>query len=267
VDVGVLADEARELNEAFNKYIVTGLPFVTLKTASTLDGKIAAKSGDSKWITNAASRTYVHTLRHQHQAIMVGVGTVLADDPELSARLPVPALQPLRIIVDSQLRVPLSAKVLQRQDTNPTVILTTEQAEADKRRKLEAWGIRVISCGAGPRVDLPSAMSKLGELEIGSILLEGGGTLNGAMLERKLIDKMVLFFAPKIIGGRQAPSSFDFAGFERMQDAVQLKKLKVEQFGEDVCLIGYPDYNRAYAYEASFPAENSEEEQHVHRAD
>jgi diaminohydroxyphosphoribosylaminopyrimidine deaminase/5-amino-6-(5-phosphoribosylamino)uracil reductase len=240
---GLLADEAAALNEAFNKYITTRRPFVTLKTASTLDGKIAARSGDSKWITNEASRAYVHTLRHRHQGIMVGVGTVLADDPELTARLSVPAVQPTRIVVDSALRIPLHAKVLQRQDTNPTIILTTERADAASCRELERLGVTLIRCGKGPLVDLEAAMDRLGELEIGSILLEGGGTLNGAMLQRRLIDKMILFFAPKIIGGKAAPSAFQFEGCERMADAVKLERLSLERFEDDLCLTGYPVYS------------------------
>jgi diaminohydroxyphosphoribosylaminopyrimidine deaminase/5-amino-6-(5-phosphoribosylamino)uracil reductase len=241
-ETGLLADEATALNEAFNKYITTRRPFVTLKTASTLDGKIAAKSGDSKWITNEASRAYVHTLRHRHQGIMVGVGTVLADDPELTARLSVPAVQPTRIIVDSALRIPLHAKVLQRQDTNPTIVLTTERAAEASCRELERLGVTVIRCGKGPLVDLEAAMDKLGEMEIGSVLLEGGGTLNGAMLQRRLVDKIILFFAPKIIGGKTAPAAFQFEGYERMADAVKLERLSLERFAEDVCLTGYPVY-------------------------
>jgi diaminohydroxyphosphoribosylaminopyrimidine deaminase/5-amino-6-(5-phosphoribosylamino)uracil reductase len=239
---GVLAKEAAALNEHFNKYIVTHRPFVTLKTASTLDGKIAARSGDSKWITNESSRAYVHSLRHRHQGIMVGVGTILADDPELTTRLEVPAVQPTRLIVDSMLRTPLTAKVLQRQETNPTVILTTEQAPNDKCRQLEQLGIAVIPCGAGPTVDLDAAMTRLGEREIGSILLEGGGTLNGAMLAQRLVDKMILFFAPKIVGGPAAPTAFQFTGFERMSEAIVLDHLSVERFGDDLCLTGYPVY-------------------------
>lgn len=241
-DVGLLAEQSMQLNEAFNKYIVTRRPFVTLKTASTLDGKIAAKSGDSKWITNEASRAYVHTLRHRHQGIMVGVGTILADDPELSTRLEVPALQPTRLVVDSMLRIPLTAKVLQSQDTNPTIVLTTAKSLEEKRHRLESLGVRVIVCGDGQAVDLGAAMDRLGEQEIGTILLEGGGTLNGAMLQQRLIDKIVLFFAPKIIGGANAPASFQFDGYDRMADAVRLERLSIERFGDDVCMTGYPVY-------------------------
>lgn len=243
VTQGLLEREANLLNEAFIKFIVTRRPFVTLKAASTLDGKIAAKTGDSKWITNDASRSFVHTLRHRHQAILTGIGTVLADDPQLTTRLPVPGLNPTRVVVDSTLRLPPHAKLV-RDGAAPTVVLTTERAPQELRRELEACGVTVIDCGPGPAVDLSAAMAKLGELEIGSLLVEGGGKLNGALLEQRLVDKLVLFFAPKIIGGGPlAPGSFDFTGFDRMAEAVRLERVTVESFGDDICLTGYPQYD------------------------
>ncbi|MCR8634407.1 bifunctional diaminohydroxyphosphoribosylaminopyrimidine deaminase/5-amino-6-(5-phosphoribosylamino)uracil reductase RibD [Paenibacillus radicis (ex Xue et al. 2023)] len=242
VDVGLLETEARQLNEVFNKFIITRRPFVTLKTASTLDGKIASRTGDSKWITNAESRSYVHTLRHRHQSIMVGIGTVLSDDPLLTTRLEVPGLHPIRVIVDSGLRLPLDAKVVVDRSIE-TIVLTTEEAAATKRDELEAAGVTVLACGAGPKVDLAKAMELLGEREISSILLEGGGQLNGSMLELGLIDKLLMFFAPKIVGGgNQAPDNFQFSGFESMKDAIQLERTQVQQFGEDICIAGYPLY-------------------------
>ncbi|OXM88284.1 riboflavin biosynthesis protein RibD [Paenibacillus rigui] len=241
VDVGVLQAEASQLNEAFTHFIQTRRPFVTLKTASTLDGKIASRSGDSKWITGPAARAYVHTLRHRNQAIMVGIGTVLSDDPLLTTRLEVPALHPIRVIVDSGLKLPLTAQVVTDRSAE-TIVLTTENADAAKREALEAAGITVLLCGSGQQVDLRLAMVKLGERDIGSLLLEGGGKLNGAMLENGLIDKMLLFYAPKIIGGNGAPGNFSFGGFELMKDAIELERLTVQQFGSDVCLTGYPRY-------------------------
>ncbi|WP_254776934.1 bifunctional diaminohydroxyphosphoribosylaminopyrimidine deaminase/5-amino-6-(5-phosphoribosylamino)uracil reductase RibD [Paenibacillus sp. yr247] len=243
VSVGLLGEEASAMNEAFNKYIVTRMPFVTMKTASTLDGRIASKTGDSKWITSPASRDFVHTLRHRHQGIMVGVDTVIADDPLLSARGDVPAVQPVRIVADSQLRIPLSARVFTEQDRQPTILLASGQAPTERRAALEARGITVLTCGDGPQVDLTLAMRQLGEREIGSILLEGGGKLSGAMLERRLLDKLVLMFAPKIIGGGSAaPVNISFEGFAKMDDAITLDRVKVEQFGPDICLTGYPIY-------------------------
>lgn len=240
--VGCMEAEAQDLNEAFNKYIRTKLPFVSLKTASTLDGKIASHTGDSRWITGAESRAYVHMLRHRHQGIMVGIETILADDPELNVRTAVPGLHPIPIIVDSALRLPLAARVLGRPGL---IVLTTERASKERIRELEDKGAEVWVTGSGPRVDLQEGMRRLGEREIGSVLLEGGGRLNGAMLELGLIDKCYLFYAPKIIGGAASPGNFQFAGFERMKEALPLTNLSVQTFGDDICVIGYPDYGRS----------------------
>ncbi|GFR36835.1 riboflavin biosynthesis protein RibD [Insulibacter thermoxylanivorax] len=245
-EVGVLEEQALQLNEHFFTYVAKGRPFITLKTASTLDGKVASYTGDSRWITNEEARAYVHTLRHQHQAIMVGIGTVLADDPSLTVRAPVPGVHPIRIIVDSQLRTPLHAKVVQ-DGLAETIILTTERADKQAAARLEQAGVTVIACGDGKRVDLPLAMQKLAEREIASILLEGGGTLNGAMLAHGLIDKMVLFYAPKIIGGAEAPANFQMTGIEKMADAYRLERVQIETFGDNVGIIGYPVYPRREA--------------------
>lgn len=242
VTAGVREAESLALNEMFNKYIVTRRPFVTLKTASTLDGRIASQSGDSKWITGAESREYVHQLRHRHQAIMIGIGTALADDPQLNTRLAVDALDPLRVVIDSRLRLPAQARMLQDGGA-PVIVFTTANADADKRCELEAVGAEVVVAGDGEQVDLALTLAELGRREIASVLLEGGGRLNGAMLDKRLIDKLVLFLAPKIIGGASAPSSFDFAGFARMSEAVQLTRTSVRLFGDDICLTGYPVYN------------------------
>ncbi|HEX7057572.1 MAG TPA: bifunctional diaminohydroxyphosphoribosylaminopyrimidine deaminase/5-amino-6-(5-phosphoribosylamino)uracil reductase RibD [Bacilli bacterium] len=239
VKTGVLEQEAKYLNEAFEKYIRTKKPFVTLKTASTLDGKIASSTGDSKWISGEQAREYVHVLRHKHQAVMVGINTVIADNPRLSTRLTVPGLQPIRIVVDSALKIPETAAVICERIAR-TIIVTTSLAPAEKMERLKAMGAEFVVCGAGPHVDLPLAMERLGEMEIGSILLEGGGKLNGSMLAQGLVDKMVLFFAPKLIGGAQSPPNFVFPGFARMDEAIRLKNMRVETIGEDICITGYP---------------------------
>lgn len=240
VTVGLLEPQSRAMNEAFNKYIVTRLPYVTLKTASTLDGKVAARTGDSRWISGPSSREAVHTMRHRHDGIMVGIATLLADDPQLTTRLSVPALHPTRIIVDSQLRIPLDARVV-TDGIAPTIVLTTAGADADKRDALIAAGVETVVCGEGTQVDLAVAMRLLGEREIGSILLEGGGRLNGAMLEAGLVDKIALFIAPKLIGGgAAAPSAFEFAGFDKMADAIGLEAVVYEQYGDDIAITGYP---------------------------
>jgi len=242
VATGVLEADSAALNEAFNKFIVTGLPFVTLKTALSLDGRIATKTGHSRWITGAASREAVHTLRHRHAGIMVGAGTVLADDPELTTRLSVPGLHPTRIVVDSRLRIPPSARALN--DAAPTIILTTDRADAGHAERLRAQGAEVVACGDGERVDLAIALKALGERGISSVLLEGGGTLNGAMLEGGHVDKAMLFYAPIIVGGEGSPSGFAFEGPEKMTDALRLERVSTEKFGDDWCVTGYPAYAR-----------------------
>ncbi|MEW4370337.1 bifunctional diaminohydroxyphosphoribosylaminopyrimidine deaminase/5-amino-6-(5-phosphoribosylamino)uracil reductase RibD [Paenibacillus kandeliae] len=240
VVTGVLAKRSERLNETFNKYITTQLPFVTLKTASTLDGRLASRTGDSKWISNAAARERVHGMRHRHQGIMVGIGTVLADDPELTTRTEVPGLNPVRIVIDSTLRIPDNARLL---DTSvaPTIVVTTASASAERISQLEEKGVRVIISGEGPHVDLKQAMKLLGEWEISSILLEGGGQLNGAMLEAGLVDRITLFFAPKLIGGNL--STFTFDGFETMNQAVTLEELEVETLDDNVCISGLARYH------------------------
>jgi diaminohydroxyphosphoribosylaminopyrimidine deaminase/5-amino-6-(5-phosphoribosylamino)uracil reductase len=237
---GVLEREARLLNNAFEKYMLTGLPYITLKTACSLDGRIAAKTGDSKWISNDASRQLVHTMRHKHQAIMIGIGTALADNPRLNTRLTVPGLQPIRIIVDSRLRTPNESTLMESTIGNRTIILTTEAAPINRQLELEDLGATIIRCGAGPEVDLVLGMTKLGEQEIGSILLEGGGRLNGAMLEAGLIDRMVLFYAPIFIGGAEAPEALTFSGISKINDAIKLEYMKVEQIDNNFYLSGFP---------------------------
>lgn len=243
VDVGLLAERSMAMNEKFNTFITTGMPFVTLKTASTLDGKVASRTGHSQWVTGSAARDEVHLLRHQHQGIMVGIGTVIADDPLLTTRAAVSGLNPIRIIVDSRLSLPPDAKVVADKSAK-TIVLTTEGASEDKRRLLQAEGVEIIPCGTGPSVDLKSGMKQLAEREIGSVLLEGGGKLNGSMLEAELIHKVILYMAPKLIGGDQAPQSFRFAGREFMSDAIGLEKLSVEMVGTDIRITGYPVYRQ-----------------------
>ncbi|WP_411342959.1 bifunctional diaminohydroxyphosphoribosylaminopyrimidine deaminase/5-amino-6-(5-phosphoribosylamino)uracil reductase RibD [Paenibacillus sp. WLX1005] len=240
VVTGVLAKRSERLNETFNKYITTQLPFVTLKTASTLDGRLASRTGDSKWISNAAARERVHGMRHRHQGIMVGIGTVLADDPELTTRTEVPGLHPVRIVIDSTLRIPDAARLLDI-SVAPTIIVTTVSASKERISQLEARGVRVIVSGEGQHVDLKQAMTLLGKLEISSILLEGGGQLNGAMLEAGLVDRITLFFAPKLIGGHI--STFTFDGFDKMNQAVTLDELEVETLDDNVCISGLARYH------------------------
>lgn len=240
VKVGVLRERALRLNEKFAKYITTGMPYVTIKTASTLDGKIAADTGDSKWISNAEARLQAHGLRHRHQAIMVGIGTVQADDPSLTTRHDgVDGIQPVRIIVDSRLGLSPEAKIFSAGET-PVIVLTTERHDAEKAKLLMECGVKILVCGSGPAVDLKTALTELGRMEIGSILVEGGGTLNGALLKERLVDRIILYLAPKIIGGKAAPDNFMFEGIHQMADAITLDALEIEQVGDNVCISGIP---------------------------
>ncbi|WP_276351774.1 bifunctional diaminohydroxyphosphoribosylaminopyrimidine deaminase/5-amino-6-(5-phosphoribosylamino)uracil reductase RibD [Cohnella caldifontis] len=237
--VGVLEERAKAVNEPFLKYITAGLPFVTLKTALTLDGRIATHTGHSRWVTGPEAREAVHTLRHRHQAIMVGKETALQDDPELTTRLSVPGLNPVRIVVDSFLQLPEELRIFNGEA--PTWILASEQASAEAEERLRKTGAEIIRCGKRKRVDLKAAMKELGKREIGSVLLEGGGALNGAMLQAGLVDKVMLFYAGKIVGSHGAVSAFDFLGPKRMSDAIRLSRISIERYGDDWCVAGYPE--------------------------
>lgn len=237
---GLLEERARQINEPFLKYIAEGLPFVTLKTAMTLDGRIATKTGHSRWVTGPESREAVHALRHRHQAIMIGRETAQRDDPQLTTRLDVPGRNPIRIVVDSRLRLPETLRVFDGEA--PTWIITTRRASEASEERLRSAGAEVIRCGDADRerVDLAAAMRELGKREIGSILLEGGGALGGAMLQAGLVDKLMLFYAPKIIGSNGAVPAFDFAGPDDMQEALRLRRVSIERYGDDWCVTGYP---------------------------
>ncbi len=241
VEVGVLEAEARQINERFVHNMVHKRPFVTVKTAMTLDGKIAAHTGDSRWITGAESRAFVHRLRDQVDGIMVGVGTVLADDPELTTRLPEGGgKSPVRIVLDSALRTPESARLLDVQEAQ-TWIIASQEADQAKIARLRERGVEVIQVQSGQAgLDLTEVLDELYRRGITDLLVEGGASVNGALLQAGLIDKVISFIAPKLIGGTGAPTPFGGSGFDKMAEAVELIDLTVERYGEDLCLIGYP---------------------------
>ncbi|WP_289136829.1 bifunctional diaminohydroxyphosphoribosylaminopyrimidine deaminase/5-amino-6-(5-phosphoribosylamino)uracil reductase RibD [uncultured Brevibacillus sp.] len=244
VTVGVKEEEARQLNEVFFHYITTKRPFVTVKTASTLDGKIASVTGHSRWITGSTARAQVHELRRQYDAILVGVGTVLADDPELTARCngQTYGRQPVRVILDSHLRTPLSARVIQGVEHVPTWIFTTEESCREKREELLAKGVTVIAV-AGP-MTVDAVLSVLGERGITSLLVEGGAEVNGSFLQARAIQKIVSYVSLKLIGGNGAPSLFGGQGLTSMDEAVVLTHTQVEQVDEqDIRIIGYPRWS------------------------
>ena len=239
VTVGVCETEARWLNEVFLHWITTGRPFVVLKTAMTLDGKIATASGASKWITGEAARLRVHELRDRYDAILAGIGTALADDPSLTTRLPDrKGKNPVRIIVDSQARLPLTSQVV-TDGKAQTIVAVTEAAPQERTMALRAHGVDVLVCGSGPHVDLARLMIELGKREITSVFVEGGGTVNFALLAAGLVDKVHAFVAPKIVGGRTAKTPVEGEGFAELASCVRLTQLTVENVGDDVLLTGY----------------------------
>lgn len=241
VTSGVLQGQALQLNEVFIKYITGKRPFVVLKAATSLDGKIATATGESKWITGEAAREYGHRLRDSYDAILVGVNTILADDPSLTARLPEGrGKDPIRIVVDSNARTPTGAKVLTQLSAAYTVIATTEGAPAERRAGLMAAGAEVMVVpGEGTRVDLVKLMEMLAEKQITGVLIEGGGQINGAALNAGIVDKVAWFLAPKIIGGDAAPGPVRGEGIASLGDAIKLHDMSIERLGEDLLVTGY----------------------------
>ena len=236
VEVGLLEEEAQKLNEIFIKWVTKNLPFVTMKFACSIDGKIATVAGESQWISCEASRKFTHHLRDINDAILVGVGTVLADNPSLTTRL-VEGKNPVRVIVDSNARTPLDSKVLDK--SARTIIATTSNAPSEKISALKNLGVEIIFAGGGERVDLKILMQALAEREITSVLVEGGGTINFSLLSAGLVDKVLAFVAPKIIGGKNSLTAVEGAGFEKLSDAVTLKNITAQNFGEDILIGGY----------------------------
>ncbi|MEA3345763.1 MAG: bifunctional diaminohydroxyphosphoribosylaminopyrimidine deaminase/5-amino-6-(5-phosphoribosylamino)uracil reductase RibD [Chloroflexota bacterium] len=240
--VGEHEAQARQLNETFIKYITTGRPFVTVKFAMSLDGKIATPTGESRWITGKAARRRVHELRDVSDAVCVGVNTVLADDPRLTTRLGKPDVRhPLRVILDSRGRAPLTNRVFDPTLPGETIVATTQAMPTHHRNALEAQGVEVWalpSDGQG-RVDLAALLDRLGEREVISLLVEGGGTVLASLFQEELVDKVLAFVAPIIIGGRDAPTPVKGTGVFHLKDAIRLERVSVERAGEDVLIVGY----------------------------
>ena len=244
VAAGILAKECRKLNEVFIKYITTRRPFVILKTAASLDGRIAAESGDSQWITNEKSREYVHQLRSEVDAVLVGVGTVKKDDPQLTCRLKNrKGKDPIRVIVDSTLSIFLNAKVLNLKSQAPTIIATTPQASPKKINAIEKKGARVLVIPSKHKVDLNLLMEELGKLEISSVLIEGGSEVNTSAFQAGIVDKVVLMYAPRIMGGKKAPLIVGGEGVLKVEDSLLLHHVKTRMFGDDVMVEGYLEKN------------------------
>lgn len=234
VDVGILEDECRALIKTFAKYITTKTPYVMMKYAMTMDGKIAACTGKSKWITGQEARLHVYKTRNQYTAIMIGVGTVLCDDPLLTCRLEhVRSSNPVRIICDTNLRTPLSSQIMQTADQARTIIAICTDDKA-RHRPYEEKGCQILVIGkSGGHVNLAELMSVLGGMGIDSILLEGGSTLNWSALEQRIVDGVQAYIAPKIFGGGTAKSPVGGQGIGAPEAAFYLTGSSVRQLGED----------------------------------
>ena len=243
VTTGILENEARKLNEFFIKYITTKLPFIIMKTAMTLDGKIATHSGKSKWITSEESRRLVHLIRNEVDAVMVGIGTLIKDDPSLTMRLPDgEGRDAIRIILDSHARILLDSKVLNQESDARTIVAVTSSAPEDKIEQIKQKAEVIVIPEKDGRVDILELMKKLGQMEITSVMIEGGAEVNASALRAGIVDRVMFFIAPKIFGGSDAPSPVGGDGVDEPDDAILLKDISVEQIGKDVLVTGIPCY-------------------------
>lgn len=246
VTTGVLKEKALKQNERFIKFVLTKRPFVTLKCAATLDGQIATKTGDSKWVTGEKARRRVHELRHLNDAILVGVKTIIQDDPQLTTRREgSKGKDPVRIILDSRLSIPETAKVLRLDSESDTVIFSGVVSEIDlglseKKERLEKAGVKVIETPLlHGRIDVNRMVEILGSLRITSLLVEGGGQVIASFLKAGVVDKVTLFLAPKLLGGNDGVPVCKGEGPEKMTQAISLSDITVQRLGDDVMIEGY----------------------------
>jgi diaminohydroxyphosphoribosylaminopyrimidine deaminase / 5-amino-6-(5-phosphoribosylamino)uracil reductase len=238
VRTGLLEEECRALNEAFIKYITRGLPFVTLKLAASLDGKIATASGDSHWISGEESRRTVHRLRDQVDAVLVGSGTVIADDPLLTCRIP-GGRNPRRIVLDRRLRISPAAQLLRQPDGDKTLIITGQRAPARRARALAARGAQVLRVAERDgKLPWSAVLQQLASLGIQSVLIEGGAAVAASALKEKAVDKVLFFYAPKIIGG-DGQVMIEALGTKAAKRSLKLHRLEVKVSGGDIMVSGY----------------------------
>ncbi|MEC1425943.1 bifunctional diaminohydroxyphosphoribosylaminopyrimidine deaminase/5-amino-6-(5-phosphoribosylamino)uracil reductase RibD [Bacillus sonorensis] len=238
VTSGVLKEQAEELNEKFMHFMRTGLPYVTLKAAVSLDGKTATTTGDSKWITSEEARMDAHKYRRNHQSILVGVGTIKADDPSLTCRLPGTANQPVRVILDTNLTIPLHAKVIHDNEA-PTWIYTTSKADPDTIRYLEDKGVQVNVLDSGS-ISVKAVLQHLAANGITSVYVEGGSTIHASFVNEGLYQQIIFYLAPKLIGGLHSPSAISGEGFQSMKDVPLLQFTTISKIGRDLKLAAKP---------------------------
>lgn len=238
VETGLLEEKAREVNKVFFYNIQTGLPFVTLKSAVSLDGKTATVTGDSMWITGEEARADVHQFRHEHDAILVGVNTVITDNPSLTTRLPNGGKNPIRIVLDTHLRTPEKAKIITDNEA-PTWIITGSNADSDKEAAFRNAGVEIIKLNT-PSISIKGILKVLAERGITSLFVEGGAEVHGSFLKERAFQQIITYIAPKLIGGKLAPSSFGGAGFDTMAEVPGLHFKQVDLIGKDVRIIAEP---------------------------
>jgi diaminohydroxyphosphoribosylaminopyrimidine deaminase/5-amino-6-(5-phosphoribosylamino)uracil reductase len=236
-----LEPECREINQSFIKYITTGLPYVMLKAAATLDGFIATSAGDSKWITSESSRRFAHRLRSHADGILVGIGTVVADDPLLTVRLKgkESCRQPVRIVLDSELKIPLNAQLVQTASMGPVWVVCRQDASAGKEATLSSAGIGVIRVPSGKSgLDLPGMLKELGRRRIASILVEGGGRVLGSFTQEGLADEFYFFYAPKILSDPGGVSMLSGRSKLKIADCIRAYEIGIRKIGEDFLVCG-----------------------------
>lgn len=245
VKMGILEDEARRLNEAFIVSMERKRPFFTLKAASSLDGKIATKTCDSKWISNEESRKYTDNLRSVSDGILVGINTVIADNPLLLPKMIKPKKIPVRIILDSKLRIPLACDVVKTSEKYSTLIFTGEDSRADKEAKLKSMGIDIVRVPRDDngRVSLKRVCDELYKRGISNVLIEGGGEINSAFMQEGLIDKIVFFYGSILIGGKGAFNLIGGKGIDFLKDAHRIDIVSLKRFKDNICVEGYVHRN------------------------
>jgi diaminohydroxyphosphoribosylaminopyrimidine deaminase / 5-amino-6-(5-phosphoribosylamino)uracil reductase len=242
VEDGPFKEEITIMNEGYNKHVTSGLPFVTMKTAMSLDGKIATRTGSSRWITSEPARELVHAMRGESDAVMTGIGTVISDNPRLDVRLDnFKGTQPIRIIIDGQGKIPEDALVVSSAKDTLTIVATTDVISLDKSQSLSDAGVEVFMVPrVNGRIDLRKLLRELGTRGLCSIMLEAGAALATAFISEGLVDKYVIFIAPKLIGGDTAPSLMGGPGIDDINQAIKLKFAEYKQVGEDLYVEAYP---------------------------